>query len=207
MESKLKALKVADLKEILKKASVSAPPRATKADLIARIIAEPAAVDAYNALHNAAGVTPQQDASSKPIPAAKPKAPARQPPVSPTKVQDSALPQEPASTNSTTDPAGSTTGDSELEKRKARAARFGIPLVDSSHPAPKDKESKKKFPEDEGKLKARAERFGTEVSADSQNQPRKKRGAAEDPADPEELKRRRKRAERFGLPLAGTSEA
>lgn len=74
-----KALKVADLKEILKKASVSPPPKATKADLVAKIVAEPAAVDAYNALHNPAGVTPQQDAPSK--------SKSANPPVSPKKVE------------------------------------------------------------------------------------------------------------------------
>lgn len=63
------------------------PPRATKADLIAKILAEPAAVDAYNALYNPTEVTPQQDASSKPKSAAKPNASVKQPPVSPKKVQ------------------------------------------------------------------------------------------------------------------------
>jgi len=82
-----KALRVTDLKEILKRASVTAPPRATKADLIAKILAEPAAVDAYNALHNPTGVSPQQDASSKPKSAAKPEVVAKPQPVSPKKVQ------------------------------------------------------------------------------------------------------------------------
>lgn len=86
-----KALKVADLKEILKKASVSAPPKLTKADLIARILAEPAAVDAYNALHNPTGVTPQQNAPSKPKSVVKPDAsatkPTASPPVSPGEAQ------------------------------------------------------------------------------------------------------------------------
>lgn len=60
-----KALKVADLKEILKKASVSASPKGTKAELIAKIIAEPAAIDVYNMLHNPAGAALHQDAPSK----------------------------------------------------------------------------------------------------------------------------------------------
>ena len=85
-----KALKVADLKEILRKASVSPPPKSTKADLIARIIAEPAAVDAYNALHNPTGVTPQQDTPSKSKSATKPDASVKPPvnaPISPKKAQ------------------------------------------------------------------------------------------------------------------------
>ena len=85
-----KSLKVADLKDILKRASVPPPPKATKADLIAKIIAEPAAVNVYNALHIPAGVTPQQVASSKPKPAAKHDVsvePLTNPPVSPKRVQ------------------------------------------------------------------------------------------------------------------------
>ena len=85
-----KALKVADLKEILKKASVSPPPKSTKADLIAKIIAEPAAVDAYNALHNPTGVNTQQDTPSKSKSATKPDASVKSPvnpPISPKKAQ------------------------------------------------------------------------------------------------------------------------
>jgi len=56
--------------------------------------------------------------------------------------------------------------------------------------------------QDETKLKARGERFGVNAPAEPRKQPARKRGAPEEPADPEELERRRKRAERFGLPLA-----
>jgi hypothetical protein len=51
-EAKLKALKVVDLKDILAKASVSAPAKANKQDLIARILASPAALGVYNKLQN-----------------------------------------------------------------------------------------------------------------------------------------------------------
>lgn len=61
-----KALKVADLKTVLRNASLPVPPRANKADLIAKILVEPAAVDAYNALHNPTEVVPQQDAPFEP---------------------------------------------------------------------------------------------------------------------------------------------
>jgi len=50
-EQKLKALKVVELKDILSKAALSAPAKANKQDLIARIIASPAALEVYNKLH------------------------------------------------------------------------------------------------------------------------------------------------------------
>lgn len=47
MEAKLKSLKVVDLKQILASAKVSTPAKATKGDLIARILANKDALDAY----------------------------------------------------------------------------------------------------------------------------------------------------------------
>lgn len=47
-----KALKVVDLKEILNRAGVSIPSKSNKNDLIARILASPAALDVYHAQHS-----------------------------------------------------------------------------------------------------------------------------------------------------------
>jgi hypothetical protein len=51
MESKLKALKVADLKDILSKANVSVPAKANKSDLVAKISTSTSAIDVYNRLY------------------------------------------------------------------------------------------------------------------------------------------------------------
>jgi len=51
MDAKLKALKVVDLKHILSSASVSVPAKATKNDLIAKILGSKDALDAYAKLY------------------------------------------------------------------------------------------------------------------------------------------------------------
>jgi SAP domain-containing ribonucleoprotein len=51
MDAKLKALKVVDLRQILATANVSAPAKANKNDLIAKILASKPALDAYAKLY------------------------------------------------------------------------------------------------------------------------------------------------------------
>jgi SAP domain-containing ribonucleoprotein len=51
MDLKLKALKVVDLRQILATASVSAPAKATKSDLISKILSSKPALDAYAKLY------------------------------------------------------------------------------------------------------------------------------------------------------------
>lgn len=63
-ELKLKALKVVELKDILSKAGVSAPAKANKQDLIARIVANPAALDVYKKLQNPVSAPPVQQSST-----------------------------------------------------------------------------------------------------------------------------------------------
>ncbi|KAG2059235.1 hypothetical protein BDR06DRAFT_949891 [Suillus hirtellus] len=195
MDTKLRALKVQELKEILQKASIP-PGNAKKQDLINKILANPPAIDVFHTLHppkNSKPVPPPDHDDllappeevdwtvevSIPVEPASPPKKSEQPPPSPA----------PAA------PAPPTLVLSEEDKRKARAARFGTTYVE-----PIQQQPKKATGENFDKLKARAERFGTVPSA---TKARGKRTAPVENVDPEEQERRRKRAERFGLPLSG----
>ncbi|KAI0743802.1 hypothetical protein C8Q80DRAFT_1272440 [Daedaleopsis nitida] len=122
---------------------------------------------------------------------------------------DSAAAATKPSEISATEDAKKTVEDEEAEKRKARAARFGIPVVEpkaANVKAPGKGTGKAKgasLAEDPDKLAARAARFGNTLSPQD-NSPKsngKKRSA--EPVDEEELARRKKRAERFGSSAVG----
>ncbi|KAF8891655.1 phosphatase 2C-like domain-containing protein [Infundibulicybe gibba] len=183
MHSKLKALKVVDLRDILTRASISAPQKSNKQDLIARIVAHPEALAVYNQLH---GPKPSDDLLAPPEDEACP-APAPEPAPAPAPVQ---APNPTTTSAPAPTPAAAPAADDELQRRRRRAERFGIPLVpEKPTPAPKKKPTAP-LPDDEEKIKARAARFGTS----------RKRPA--DSVDSEELEKRKKRAERFGLPVS-----
>ncbi|KAK0501487.1 hypothetical protein EDD18DRAFT_737884 [Armillaria luteobubalina] len=193
MESKLKALKVVDLKAILATASVSLPAKANKQDLINTILASQPALDAYNTLHD---IPVQVDPPKATAKKAEPPTPVKAKPVeAPPKEEPVAEPtaaEEPAAVVPT--PA---VEDPELEKRKLRAARFGIPLVE---PKPDRKNaSRRKLSDDPEKIKSRAARFGINTKPTT-SPPSKRKASATvtEEVDAEELARRKKRAERFG---------
>jgi SAP domain-containing ribonucleoprotein len=114
-----------------------------------------------------------------------------------------------STTTATTTPS---TGDPELEKRKQRAERFGIPIVEAKQKNAKQPSGVVRTcicttclgltvhlkPTEQ--LDARAKRFGINPKPNE-----KKRSAQTEDIDPEELERRKKRAERFGLPVARLS--
>ncbi|KAF5370836.1 hypothetical protein D9758_002069 [Tetrapyrgos nigripes] len=203
MEKNLKSLKVNELRNILQKAGLSIPAKTNKADLIARIIASPAAVDVYNAQNSP---EPQNDDLLAPpeevdwnaedvsaVPAKE-----TEQPTAPSQPADPPASQPDQAEKPSDPPAAppTTSEDPELEKRRKRAERFGIPLVE-----PKQNPQKKTNPkttktvnEDPDKLKSRAERFGASVGTDTL-----KRKQSEEVVDSDEQEKRRKRAERFGL--------
>lgn len=239
METKLKALKVVDLKSILAKAKASAPAKSTKVDLIARILTNNDAILAYNSLYPSDDLlappeecvlflcfTPHliffridwaatQELTSKPVPNVSISSAPPQPPVSqPTKA---AIPVANPILIST---------DPELEKRKQRAARFGIPFVESSKDAKPPRKAGSQVTsalvkstqdnvctfltflilplnilQGSERVKARAARFGLEapITTTPASNTGQKRAAPAEHLDVEEEERRRKRAERFGL--------
>ncbi|KAH9485310.1 Protein phosphatase 2C-like protein C10F6.17c [Psilocybe cubensis] len=213
MDAKLKALKVVDLRNILATARVQVPAKATKNDLIAKILASNAALDTYAALYPPDDLlappeevdwnedqidTPppqqqQQQQQQKVAPAPAP-APEPAPQSAPTPAPAPVAPS---------DTTQSSAEDIELEKRKQRAARFGIPLVEphqkKTRPAAKSAAVAASI--DPKVLEQRAARFGLNTQAPDAkaNSNGKKRSApTTQDVDPEELERRRKRAERFG---------
>ncbi|THU87708.1 hypothetical protein K435DRAFT_743445 [Dendrothele bispora CBS 962.96] len=207
ISAKLKALKVNDLKQILQKASVSVPAKTNKADLIARILASPTALDAYNAQYPSETANddllapPEEvDWNVEDVPPAQTKEP--EPPASPPKPAEPPAPASRQNPVEKEEPSTSSTApeDPELEKRKKRAERFGIALVEPKQPLQKKTSRNKSDPkttlnEDSEKLKTRAERFGI-VGANADVNKRKR---TEEAVDPEEQEKRRKRAERFGI--------
>ncbi|KZT63195.1 hypothetical protein DAEQUDRAFT_815788 [Daedalea quercina L-15889] len=244
MEAKLKALKVVDLKDILTRASVSVPSKSNKNDLIARILASPAALDVYHARN-----LPETPKATFNKPAEEQVRPTREDPPSevPSKLLPPTVAQTPHPSSSAlpamatspvksasfvpqassgvppTAPASAvdassapkSTDDEEFEKRKARATRFGLPLVEPTNPSAEPRKAGKNAkwgpstPDDPERLAARAARFGvvqpSVAQAAAQGNGRKRNAPPMEAIDAEELEKRRKRAERFGTSVAGTN--
>jgi SAP domain-containing ribonucleoprotein len=122
---------------------------------------------------------PVQSHAEKPVPNAKPVAPAA---VKPTTQQDEEEKRRARAARF----AG--TPEDEEAKLKARAARFGVPLVEPA-------ESKPSAPSPSTKVAVKAVDSPRLAAAATTRQKR----SVPDEADPDELEKRRKRAQRFGL--------
>jgi SAP domain-containing ribonucleoprotein len=227
-------LKVAELKDLL--TSRSLPVSGKKEELVARLVESDKGQPVVDDLGDLAPPEEEYDwdapttktycsastqlTTSSAKPEAKP-APAPAAPSVPAKPQTATpavpsqpleAPKAPAETTTKSPPAASTTDTEdalaiELEKRKRRAERFGIPLAESA----KAIERVKRFGDptsttEEAKKEARAKKFGNQVWAKNGktgNTAQKKEEKATPVVnkvldDPVEAEKARKRAERFG---------
>ncbi|KAF8578006.1 hypothetical protein K439DRAFT_507070 [Ramaria rubella] len=263
MEAKLKAMRVAELREVLQRASVIIPGKANKADLIAKILASPTAVDTLQkqgVLTAPSASVPKQKAPELPhggqdddllappeefdwgptptngtlAPSAadntlKAVESATKADLKPESVKANAPKKQDASSSTQKpDPppnvTTSDTQDEELERRRKRAARFGIPLVETKAKAgsvtngAKANRSEAKPPsltaEEAAKAERRAARFGIPTATPENKTEQNNKQLSQDndqtssktgqkrtrsPAlvDAEELEKRKKRAARF----------
>jgi SAP domain-containing ribonucleoprotein len=221
-------LKVAELKEELGKRSL--PVSGKKEELVARLLEsegkskstanadlgdlappeddydwdEPA-TKTYSSMEiQVTGSTTKSETKAAPAPssvsapsAAKPAGAPKQPLEAPKPSSETTAKSPPvaASTEATDEALAA-----ELEKRKRRAERFGIPLADSV----KALERAKRFGTtettlDESKKEARGKRFGNQVwTKNGPSQETKAPAKAKVLDDPVEAEKARKRAERFG---------
>ncbi|QRV93785.1 hypothetical protein RhiJN_21803 [Ceratobasidium sp. AG-Ba] len=151
MEAKLKALKVPELKELLTKSGTPIPSKANKADLIAKILDTPDAlklVDGGSAPAEAPktadddllappdefdwdGGADSSKATAAPAEAATTEAAPAETADTTESAPAEAAPEAETSNAQTAESSTKTPEELEIERRKARAARFGIPYVEN----------------------------------------------------------------------------
>uniref|UniRef100_V5ET55 SAP domain-containing protein n=1 Tax=Kalmanozyma brasiliensis (strain GHG001) TaxID=1365824 RepID=V5ET55_KALBG len=209
MESKLQSLKVAELKALLTTAGLGVS--GNKPDLIARLLENPSATASLGG-GEAAPAPASTAAPSAPAPA--PVAPAA------STATPAAAPAAPAPA-----PAADETGPSEeqrrqalileLEKRKARAAKFGTPLGEAERKLeraikfgldPNDEANVAKLgqalgarPASKGERKSKEAKTEAKEAKTSQPKESEEEKAARLKREEEEKEKARKRAERFGI--------
>jgi SAP domain-containing ribonucleoprotein len=221
-------LKVAELKEELGKRSL--PVSGKKEELVARLLEsegkskstanadlgdlappeddydwdEPAAKTYSSMEMKVTGSTTKSETKAAPAPASAPATSAAKPAAAPKQPLEAPKPSSETTAKSPPVAASTEATDealaAELEKRKRRAERFGIPLADSV----KALERAKRFGTtektlDESKREARGKRFGNQVwTKNVPSEETKAPAKAKVLDDPAEAEKARKRAERFG---------
>ncbi|SAM81684.1 uncharacterized protein UBRO_03209 [Ustilago bromivora] len=223
MESKLQSLKVTELKQLLTAAGLAVS--GNKPDLIQRLLENPQATASLGGGEEAASSPAQPPAAPAPVSADPTPTPAlalaaSEPALSTTKTTQNGAAQTFTTSTSPAEPSeeeGRQALIVELEKRKARAAKFGQPLGEAerkleraikfgldpteaavskltkalSNPADKRKEKKE-----------RREAVVVEKKPEETEDERKEREKREE----EEKKKASRRAERFGLKTSGEGE-
>ncbi|WFD36419.1 hypothetical protein MCUN1_003298 [Malassezia cuniculi] len=210
MESKLQSLRVPELKELLQKADLATT--GNKPDLIKRLLENPSAIESLSepeAAPPAESSTADEAAQQAPAASA---APAEAPAAS----EAAAAPAPAAETSAPTDDGASAADErkrtqlEELQKRKARALRFGEPVDDIERKIQRIERFGLEDKDAVGIQKIDAELRGAKRGHDAKDE---RQAKAPKPAAPakaeiseEELAARRRRAERFGLPLKGEDD-
>ncbi|KAH8107494.1 hypothetical protein DFH11DRAFT_1549512 [Phellopilus nigrolimitatus] len=181
MESKLKALKVVDLKDVLTRAGVSIPTKANKPDLIAKIIASPAALSVFDEIHGSGVKAP---GVSTPRPVAAPAAPAKVEMQTKVKETENATGDDPLVR---VQPENAVKPPSTTSSAKSKPASAAPTIVSTTSV---------KTPKSTTTLSNPA----SVSPAAAQSAPQEEAPAAAITED-EETARRRARAERFGIPF------
>ncbi|WFD18533.1 hypothetical protein MCAP1_000737 [Malassezia caprae] len=209
MEAQLQSLKVPELKELLQAADL--PVSGNKADLIKRLLENPKATAS---LESSTGDAP---APSEPTPAQSTE---KNEATSETVTKESAPEaatqpaekqgEQPATSSEPTMEARTEALLAELEKRKARAVRFGQPYEELEKRITRIRKfgMEAEDGEDTGRLDSELKKSRPKAAA---SQPPAKTAAptpapSEPAVDAEELERRKRRAERFGLVPTDNSE-
>ncbi|KAG9099963.1 hypothetical protein FRC07_010455, partial [Ceratobasidium sp. 392] len=239
-----KALKVPELKDILTKSNTPIGSKANKADLIAKILATPVALElAGGGTGGEVAKGGDDDLLAPPdefdweggaeskgaAPAAEPAAAASAAEADPATAPESttnleAPATEPTTTTTTEAPtseAPQSQEDIELERRKARAARFGVPLVEQpakKTPKPPRSKGKSDTPVAQGSKKAAGDAGKTAGGSGSGNkkaegkkadEPKSVKISAKEAAPNDDDAKLAARAARFGIsaPAAGGGAA
>ncbi|PFH45518.1 hypothetical protein AMATHDRAFT_9069 [Amanita thiersii Skay4041] len=213
-QSKLKSLKVVDLRNILSNASLNTPSRATKADLIARILDSSAALQAFYALYpSSSSQSPLESQSASTLPPdtfSSVREPIANSDITtlsdPDQADTSGAPASPTTATPTENDIVAHSDETEMDKHKRRAERFGTHITTTPDSQLADPELEKR--------KKRAERFGVPLidsfktlSANTEHgrRPSAKQSLGSTSRVTDDSEKLKARSERFGTNFNGSA--